>query len=42
MLSHLQGKPVWQEAENWQGDRLTIKPEMLPYLKEIKLKTIKI
>jgi len=39
MLSHLQGKPLMQEAENWQGDRVT---KTFCYLKEIELKSMKI
>jgi len=31
-----------QEAKNWQEDRLTIKPQIFCYLKEIELKTMKI
>jgi len=37
MLSHAYG--VNHEAENWQGDRVTIEP---CYLKEIELKIMKI
>jgi len=32
----------WQKAENWQGDRVTIEPQTFCYLKEIKLKSLKI
>jgi len=32
----------WQEAENGQGDKVTIEPQTLCYLKEIELKIMKI
>ena len=33
---------VWQEAENWWMNRLTIEPQIFCGLKEIELKTRKI
>jgi len=41
-MSHLQENRLWQEVENWLGDRLTIEPRTFCYLKEIELKTMKI
>jgi len=32
----------WQEAGNWQGDRVTIDPQTFCYLKEIELRITKI
>jgi len=42
MLSCHRVNQKWHEAENQQGDRLTIKPQTFCYLKEIKPKTMKI
>jgi len=33
---------LWQEAENRQGDRVTIEPQTFCYLKEIELKITKV
>jgi len=33
---------LWQEAEIWQGERITIEPQIFCYLKEIELKITKI
>jgi len=32
---------LWQEAEIWQGERVTTEPQTFCYLKEIELKTTK-
>jgi len=43
MLSHLQGKSLMgQEAENRQGDRVTIEPHTFCYMKEIEQRFTKI
>ena len=42
MLSRLQVNRLWEEAEHWWVNRLTIEPQTFCGLKKIELKTRKI